>query len=206
MGYLDRFRRRAGAGEPARGEPSGRADAPSCEDIVAAAERFGLGRVADALRANILPSLRFDLEPKAEMVGGGTRFGGKPDIPPGMDWPSWRDRPLIFLGQIALRDLADSAVAVDLPNNGLLSFWYAGAEEAWGFDPAEAGASRVVVIPGESKLETRAPPSAFDGPPLACCDWTPRPELRIPPWESSLVERWGLARRNARATSRSKTG
>jgi uncharacterized protein YwqG len=116
-------------------------------------------------------------------------------MPADMNWPMWREQPLIFMAQIALRDLAGTAVSAALPADGLLSFWYAGAEHAWGFDPAESGAARAIHSPDGTDLVERPIPDGMphDGP-LAACTWLPREELTIPPWECALVEGWQLSR------------
>ena len=76
-------------------------------------------------------------------------------MPADMNWPTWRDQPLIFMAQLALRDLAGTAVSAASPVDGLLSFWYAGAEHAWGFDAAESGAARVIHFPDGTDLVER---------------------------------------------------
>jgi uncharacterized protein YwqG len=189
VGFLDRLRA-SREDEPAAG--------PWTEsDVVAAAGEVKLGHLWDELQRTLQPSLRFDLAPlTAPIAVGGTRFGGEPDLPAGAAWPRWRERPLIFVGQIALAELAGSTVASLLPRAGLLSFWYAGSVDAWGLDPDEAGASRVTfVAPGVPLQTTAAPPGIPDEGPLAPCTWATREELTLPPWESATAAAWGLTRK-----------
>jgi uncharacterized protein YwqG len=169
--------------------------AGTADAVVAEAQRLGLERITGDLRRSVQQSLRFNLKRRDTVTVGGTRFGGEPDLSPDVEWPTWRDRPLIFIAQIALRDLVGAAAARHLPEDGLLSFWYAGAEEAWGFDPAESGAARAQLLPPDAELAPRStPPGSSNEGPLSNCAWSPRPELTIPPWESSTVDGWALSK------------
>ena len=47
---------------------------------------------------------------------GGSRFGGLPDLPPNLSWPSWKGKKLPFLAQIDLATLPQSP----LPSEGWL--------------------------------------------------------------------------------------
>jgi hypothetical protein len=51
---------------------------------------------------------------------GQSRFGGVPDLPPHTEWPTRDDRPLAFLAQINLTEIAAAA----LPGTGWLLFFY----------------------------------------------------------------------------------
>ena len=165
------------------------------EDVLAAAETLGLSRISDALSQDVLESLRIDLRPLDGGQGRTTRFGGEPDLPPDLEWPSWDSAPLIFVAQLALSDIGPTAVAGELPPDGVLSFWYAGSEKAWGFDPREHGASRVFFFPSGTELRTRPQqPGLPDEGPLRACTWSTTPELTIPPWESPTVEAWQLTK------------
>jgi len=188
MGFLDRFRGQS-TGDGADREPPAR----TVDEIVEGAERFGLQRVSAQLRASVWPSLRFDVRPGTAPPAS-TRVGGAPGLPPDVDWPTWSDEPLIFVAQIAMTDLHGTAVAHLLPPDGVLSFWYAGSDRSWGFDPADEGAARVIHFPAGVDLAERPIPDGLplDGP-LAPCTWSPREELTIPPLESWTVDSWGLS-------------
>ena len=55
---------------------------------------------------------------------GASKFGGAPDAPAGFEWPTWNERPLGFLAQINLEEVAPFDVENLLPASGLLSFFY----------------------------------------------------------------------------------
>ena len=84
---------------------------------------------------------------------GGTRFGGRPDVPPGFVWPCFegtgledgekKNRPLAFLAQFALEEMRPFDTGHLLPDHGVLSFFYEVESQPWGFDPQDAGCARV---------------------------------------------------------------
>lgn len=70
---------------------------------------------------------------------GASKLGGAPDVGPGFEWPRREDRPLQFLAQVDLADVARFPFASVLPSGGLLSFFYDVEEMPWGFDPKDKG-------------------------------------------------------------------
>lgn len=70
---------------------------------------------------------------------GSSRLGGWRDLPVGMEWPTWQGRPMAFLVQIDLADIAEVEPAARLPAHGLLLFFVGCDEESYqrGDDPRE---------------------------------------------------------------------
>ncbi len=60
----------------------------------------------------------------AHIPVGASKFGGAPDVPADFVWPMWNDKPLGFLAQINLEEVAAFDVDRLLPKSGLLSFFY----------------------------------------------------------------------------------
>lgn len=98
----------------------------------------------------IRPALRLV---KADAAGR-SRLGGLPDMPESLSWPEWQDRPLAFLAQIDLGELPPESGELGLPSSGLLFFFYDSQQEAWGFDPADRGAWRVLYAPAAGAERT----------------------------------------------------
>jgi uncharacterized protein YwqG len=145
-----------------------------------AIHEVGLGRHEESVLASARWSLRITLSRHAgEHEVGATRFGGRPDLPEGTRAPQYQGRPIAFVAQIRLADLAESPVAADLPSAGLLSFWYEGTGEAWGFDPADRGSASVLFFGPEAELARSA--ESFGLPPLPACDAMTSSELTLPP-------------------------
>ena len=72
-----------------------------------------------------------------------SRIGGVPDLPDGFEWPVWRSAPLAFLAQIDLAEIGQQSVLPDLPQHGLLHFFYDQEQSTWGFNPGDRGSWRV---------------------------------------------------------------
>lgn len=115
---------------------------------------------AEALLRGLMGNrIRLEYRPGEET--GRSRFGGRPLVPPGFDWPRFRGRdwsgeefcqPLAFLMQIDLGEASPCDREGLLPKTGLLSFFYEVEHQPWGFDPADAGCARVHWFPAEAAL------------------------------------------------------
>ena len=91
-----------------------------------------------------------------------SRIGGSPAVPEGFEWPYYtgstycepepKTRPLSFLAQINLREIAGLDKEHLLPTHGVLSFFYELETMTWGFQPSDAGSARVYWFPDESAL------------------------------------------------------
>ena len=82
----------------------------------------GLGRYSSALRALAAPSTRIYIEQAddSSLLPGASKMGGRPDLPPNIDWPAWHI-PLAFIAQFNLSEVAPFDTEHALPSNGLLS-------------------------------------------------------------------------------------
>lgn len=146
-------------------------------DVLNLIEESKIGNKQEFLES-ILPSIRLIATPTdldSEDLGT-SRMGGLPDLPSHMEWPSWsvpdskRDRfemldieasskrLLNFIAQINLADIAPFEAAKDLPQTGLLYFFYDIEACTWGFDPLDAGSARVIYFDGQFSELRRANP------------------------------------------------
>ena len=91
-----------------------------------------------------------------------SRIGGKPAVSTGFEWPYYegttyddpvpKNRPLSFMAQINLKEVAPFDKKGLLPDSGILSFFYEMYTQTWGFDPADKGSARVYYFPDEDSL------------------------------------------------------
>jgi uncharacterized protein YwqG len=102
---------------------------------------------------------------------GATKLGGLPDLPVGAAWPirpaysypqgkhdylqdSTRiPKPLSFLAQINLADVASQGCDLPLPEAGLLLFFYDADTQPWGFDPHDSVGTRVWFVPKGTSID-----------------------------------------------------
>jgi len=114
-----------------------------------------------------LPAVRLSsrrLAQDSDAPVGASRLGGMPDLTRGFSWPSWKDRPLAFLGQVNLADVARYPFCSSLPHLGVLAFFYDREQETWGFDPKDRGSWLVHFEPNPALLQRCAPPETAASP------------------------------------------
>jgi hypothetical protein len=173
---------------------------PTARQVVATADRLGVGAQARKLQDRFLPAARL-VSATGRGAIGGTRLGGAPDLPAAKRWPSCDHHPLTFLGQIALADLR-AAIPGATRGTGLLSIFvgtrYAPdtAPEAAGlFDAhglARVGRAKCFAVfhtaPGTHLARRRSPAGST---PFAGAPQRLRPTLTIPDSEVA-DERFGV--------------
>ena len=109
-----------------------------------------------------------------------------------MEWPMWEDKPLSFVGQFRMTEIVPFDADGDLPQAGILYFFYDAHQEAWGFDPADRGAWKVLHYDGpESALQPRRTPAGPD-PSIAEiefqeCGIVFSLGISLPSWESPFI-------------------
>ena len=105
---------------------------------------MGLSRLAPVVERLAQPSLRLTAgKASARPV---TRLGGRPNLPKGTQWPTWREAPLSFIAHFSLAELPE-VDGLSLPREGALFFFYDADDQPWGFDPQNKGCARVVYDP-----------------------------------------------------------
>jgi hypothetical protein len=120
----------------------------------------GLGTHVDALAPHVRPAVRLTTRKVDTVPAGASRLGGRPDLPDDIPWPSRDGRPLAFLAQIDVGDVA--RVLPDGPlAAGHLWFFYDAKEEPWGYDASHAGGSRVLFRPSGALLRPSATPEGL---------------------------------------------
>lgn len=142
------------------------------------------GSVPPALLAKLerhaRPALRMVLR-KAGGEGGGvrSRVGGHPQLPPGFRWPSHETKPLSFLAQLDLAEVAAVFRNSPLPSEGELCFFYS-VDQPWGFDPKHSGGAVAVHLPPGPRVPTPPPATLPDGGSFAACAVTFQPYIDLP--------------------------
>lgn len=116
----------------------------------------GLKHLARIISRYQLPAIGFSITSVSGRVSlGASKFGGNPDLSVTTEWPSDRGRPLDFLLQVNLAEIAPFDADRLLPGSGLLSFFYDLENQPWGFDPKELGGYRVLFFPTIEGLASR---------------------------------------------------
>lgn len=87
-----------------------------------------------------------------------SRLGGVPLLPPDFVWPLDGARPLDYLAQVDLAEVAPQDAGGLLPPEGILTFFYNLEEQPWGFDPAHASGWHVAYTPANASTVARELP------------------------------------------------
>jgi uncharacterized protein YwqG len=151
----------------------------------------GCGAAADRLLPLVRPAVRLRTRPDEDdgLPTGASKIGGAPDLPSPDAWPIWKSRPLSFLAQLNLADLAPFACCDVLPRSGLLQFFYVEDQSTWGFDPADRGSWAVRFEPDPGPLD-RVHGAALV---YSACRLQFVEVMSAPPWESADVAALGLS-------------
>lgn len=158
----------------------------TADQIRTAAADAGLGARADVIVAAALPSIRLHATPTtAALPVGASRLGGVPDLASRQTWPSAGGSPLAFVAQIDLASLRGFPASRDLPEAGLLSFFYDTGQEHWGFDPKDAGHFTVLYSPRGPYRRAEPPRDLAPGATFVACGLTFHESLTLPPPDST---------------------
>src|SRR5262245_44122708 len=151
------------------------------------ANAHGFGSQVSLLRRYVLPCIGFSLELNPDRAIGSSRLGGGPDLPASFEWPKNKGRPLNFLLQVNLTDVAPLDSAKLFPPSGLLSFFYDLVDQPWGYDPKDLCGYAVRYFPKASDLRRSPAPDAKTGLSDAAIHFWPAETL--PAYGSSAYER-----------------
>ena len=101
-----------------------------------------------------------------------SKIGGKPALPADFIWTEYNGkgycddeyvkRPLSFMAQINLEDIAEYDTENLLPKTGVLSFFYELVTMQWGFEPTDRGSARVYYFDDKTTLSARDFPQNMD--------------------------------------------
>jgi uncharacterized protein YwqG len=113
--------------------------------------KAGFTRQAEILEPLKTPCIRIktDTAGESDFSLGESKIGGQPHLPPDFVWPQYQDKPLAFLAQFNLEDIAPFDAENKLPHSGILFFFYEGGEEVWGYDPKDKDGFKVVHFQGD---------------------------------------------------------
>jgi hypothetical protein len=144
----------------------------------------------------------WEVEPR-ELPVGTSKVGGQPDLPPGFVWPYWQGRPIHFLAQFNMAEVAPYDIDHALPTSGMLYFFLDDSMEAIGpagsYGYQEERGWKVFHHPGDLSALRRTPTPP--GLPELFGELLPRavrfePEMTVPDDDSIefqiLAERLSL--------------
>lgn len=191
LDWLDRPVQAAPPGQPPKGRFWPRTEwqcnhpPPSAmtRDEIVKRLRQSVPKFCDRLMELARPAIGLWPQRRAEVGSTTSRFGGAPLAPPGWQWPSVKEEPLLFVGQINCAELGGLPGADQLPASGLLSF-FGDHDAVTGCFPFDSHC--VFYWPDVGRLV----PAKADLDPIEVfpiCALVPRPILDLPHPDSRAV-------------------
>ena len=131
-------------------KPSQRKNTMNLEKVMTLLRSRGLEGIAE-------PCLQFRTQPiqEHELSLGSSKFGGSPELPIEVPWPTWNGWPLDFLLQLDCSEIPPHLTSDLLPKTGWLYFFYDIESHTWGYDPSDRGSWRVLFFEGDRKALVR---------------------------------------------------
>ena len=122
-----------------------------------------------------------------------SKIGGKPAVPADFIWPRYKgegfdgvtmERPLTFMAQVNLKDVAMYDEEGLLPKTGVLSFFYELITMKWGFEPEDRGCAKVYYFPEDVILKQMDIPQDLEEDAfIPECKITFEEHISLPGWE-----------------------
>ena len=79
-----------------------------------------------------------------DIAVGVSKFGGQPDLPDSLVWPSNKNGALSFVAQINFAEASKFDIDSLLPKSGMLYLFYDKNLRVWGYDPADKNGFAVI--------------------------------------------------------------
>jgi hypothetical protein len=137
-------------------------------------------RMTPRMKKLIIPAVKLRLvrRENGETLKGKSWVGGTPLVPPGFAWPYSDGKPMVFVAQFNLTEVADTGAAVGLPKAGHLYFFYDPFSLGSDSPPAFVFHSTVavekllpVVAPDDLPEEEQKPVSLMEHAPVLHLNW-----------------------------------
>lgn len=101
--------------------------------IEALIEKYGLTHIEEDLLAHVFQCIKVVPSQAAELPIGSSKMGGLPDVSSAFEYPTYNGYPLSFIAQFNLADIQKTGMKNDLPERGMLYFFYFDDENREGF-------------------------------------------------------------------------
>jgi hypothetical protein len=191
---LDRPKPKAPPPSPLRWQIRWQPDNPPpramTRDEIAQRLRRAVPEICDQLVDLALPAIGlWPQRVRADILGTASRWGGTPLAPPGWQWPTAENEPLLFVGQINCGELYGVPGAEQLPSSGVLAFFAEhDAVEASRFEAREIAIYHWTAIDNLVPVAVPIDPSFI----LPSCALAIRPQIDLPDPHSRAVRKLKL--------------
>lgn len=124
-----------------------------------------------------------------DIAVGASKFGGLPDLPDGLSWPSNENGALSFVAQINFAEASKFDIDSLLPKSGMLYLFYDRNLRVWGYDPADKNGFAVIFsdVIDESLSRRRAESLEGENSTFNARLLSFENEINLPNLQSSIV-------------------
>jgi uncharacterized protein YwqG len=122
------------------------------DELLTQIHNFDLDAYANLIMSGVKTAIHIRRErvDESRLPLGASKLGGSPDVPADFTWPLYQNKPLTFMGQFRLSEVAPYDVDRRLPDQGMLYVFYDEEAQPWGFKLGEEEASRVLYTADEN--------------------------------------------------------
>lgn len=155
----------------------------------------GLQRIKSDLKSLTLESVRIwtEVEQEENIPISDSKLGGRPDLPKSFTWPEYEGRHLHFIAQINLKHIDGTQGQIELPRDGIISFFYDALEQPWGFDPMDRGRWKVIYFEDVQGFERmNEPKDILEQGSFSTTKISFSRQTNLPPSESLSIDRLRL--------------
>ncbi len=128
-------------------------------------DKHNLGRYWKYFQPLLRSEIRIYTEPKAEdeIKLGQSKIGGLPDLPSNVEWfKEDNGKSLSFVAQINCSGLKKFDQYIQLPDSGIIYFFYSAEQEAWGFDIKDKDKFKVYYSASTDNLVRKKAPADLE--------------------------------------------
>lgn len=161
------------------------------KEISKGCKEHGLDELFEFLEPFAKNAIKIETQTKNDndIAVGVSKFGGLPDLPDSLVWPSNENGALSFVAQINFAEASKFDIDSLLPKSGMLYLFYDKNLRVWGYDPADKNGFVVIFSDVNHGLLSRRSSENLEGENFIfnARSLSFKSEVNLPSLQSSLV-------------------
>lgn len=135
------------------------------DELLTQIHDFDLDAYANLIMSGVKTAIHIRRErvDESRLPLGASKLGGSPDVPADFTWPLYQNKPLTFMGQFRLSEVASHDVDKVLPPHGMLYVFYDADSQPSGFEEGAGDATRILYLPETNLGLQRFPHLVHEG-------------------------------------------
>ena len=163
----------------------------SKEQIETFFKQFNLSKHWKLFESKIRKEINIEPSEKKNIALGKSKFGGKPDLPKEIEWFKENNgKSLSFIAQLNLSEIKNLESSKNLPEKGIIYFFYSSEQESWGSDYNDKDKFKVYFSNELNNLETKPIPSDLNESNIyKSCELTFSNSFSLPSLENDFISK-----------------